>query len=92
MPTISDQVLIKETELTTSKKQTISLPSSNSSNKFFYEIIHNNFIYFLVTNMTLISAVGLLKHVEINLLKQKIKSQESSEAFLKTFYEKEIET
>lgn len=42
--------------------------------------------------MTLFSTVGLLKHVEINLLKEKIKKLESSEAILKTFYENEVQS
>eukprot|EP00092_Neocalanus_flemingeri_P029001 GFUD01031484.1.p1 GENE.GFUD01031484.1~~GFUD01031484.1.p1 ORF type:complete len:682 (-),score=170.56 GFUD01031484.1:675-2681(-) len=41
-------------------------------------------------NMTTFSVVGLLKHVEINLLKQKIKNMETSNDILKNFYEKEI--
>eukprot|EP00092_Neocalanus_flemingeri_P025703 GFUD01027866.1.p1 GENE.GFUD01027866.1~~GFUD01027866.1.p1 ORF type:complete len:706 (+),score=174.98 GFUD01027866.1:41-2158(+) len=42
-------------------------------------------------NSTMISAVGLLKYVENNLLKEKIRNMQTSNDILKTYFEKEIE-
>ena len=44
----------------------------------------------LAKNMTVYGAVGLLKQVENNLLKEKIRNMETSEATLKAYYENEI--